>query len=111
MPPSILADHVHARGNSAFSGTYYALLAFVAKATLAIASAISLPALDAAGFKPQTLNSDSALMALSFAYALIPSILKFIAATLLYAFFIRSQSGGNNENTQDYGNRSRSIYA
>ncbi len=111
LPPSILADHVHARGNIAFSGTYYALLAFIAKASLAIASAISLPALDARGFKPQSLNSDSSLMALSFAYALIPSIIKFIAATLLYTFFIRSQSGGNNENTQDYGNRSRSLYA
>lgn len=93
LPPSILADHIHARGNLAFSATHYALLAFFAKASLALASAIALPALDIAGFKPRSANSADALMALSISYALIPCVLKLAATGLLYNFFIRPQSG------------------
>lgn len=90
LPPSILADHIHERGNSAFSGTHYAFLAFITKASLALASAIVLPTLDLAGFKPQTVNSEQALRVLSVSYALIPCVLKLAAAGLLYYFFIRS---------------------
>lgn len=111
LPPSILADHIHARGNTAYSGTYYALLAFVAKASLALASAIALPVLDMAGFKPQAANSEQALTTLSAAYALIPCVLKLISAGLLYRFFIRSQSGGNHENLQNHGNHRSSHHA
>jgi Na+/melibiose symporter-like transporter len=87
LPPSILADHIHARGNTAFSGTYYACLAFIGKASLALASAIVLPVLDASGFKPQAVNSSEALLALSTTYALIPCFLKLMAAYLLYTFY------------------------
>lgn len=93
LPPSILADQIHARAKLAFSATHYALLALVAKASLALASAIALPALDIAGFKPRSANSADALMALSISYALIPCALKLAATGLLYKFFIRSQSG------------------
>jgi glycoside/pentoside/hexuronide:cation symporter, GPH family len=98
LPPSILADQIHARGNSAYAGTHYAFLAFIAKACLAVASFVALPVLDAAGFKPNIANSQSALATLSVAYALIPCALKLAAAGSLHLFFIRSQSGGNHEN-------------
>lgn len=111
LPPSILADHIHARSNTAYSGTHYALLAFVAKASLALASAVALPVLDTAGFKPQAPNSQQALMTLSAAYALIPSVLKLISAGLLYGFFIRSQSGGNHAHLQNHGNHRSSHRA
>lgn len=101
LPPSILADHVHAHDNSAFSGTHYACLAFIGKISLALASAVALPVLDLAGFKPQAENSDLALATLSFAYALVPSVLKLAAVVLLYFFFMRSQSGGNHEAVPD----------
>ncbi|HRJ59736.1 MAG TPA: MFS transporter [Azospirillaceae bacterium] len=94
LPPSILADQIHAGRNSAFAGTHYALLAFIAKACLAVASAIALPVLDAAGFAPNAANSASALATLSAAYALIPCALKLAAAASLYIFFIRPQSDG-----------------
>lgn len=111
LPPSILAGHVHARNNRAFSGTHYAYLAFIAKFSLALASAIALPTLDAVGFKPGTQNSADALMTLSIAYALIPCALKLMAAALLYVFFIRFQSGENHENLQNNGNHRSSHHA
>lgn len=111
LPPSILADHIHARANSAYSATHYACLAFIGKISLALASAIALPVLDAAGFKPQAINSEAALATLSAAYALIPCILKFIAAVLLYCLFIRINSGGDNENLQNHGNHRNSHHA
>lgn len=111
LPPSVLADHIHARSNRACSGSHYAFLAFIGKASLALASAIALPILDVSGFKPQTANSDIALATLSAAYALIPCILKLGAAGLLYSFFIRTGSGGNNENFQNHGNNGSSHHA
>ncbi|MDI9349529.1 MAG: MFS transporter [Candidatus Symbiobacter sp.] len=91
LPPSILADEVHANKSEIYAATHYALLAFMAKAALALASAMALPVLDAAGFKPQTANSASALLALSTAYALIPCGLKLLAAMMIYFFSIRKQ--------------------
>lgn len=104
LPPSILADHIHARGNTAYSGMHYALFAFVAKASLALASAIALPVLDMAGFKPQAANSEQALMTLSATYAVLPCVLKLTSTGLLYGFFIRSQSGGKHAYLQNHGN-------
>lgn len=111
LPPSILADHVHARGNTAFAGTFYAFLAFVAKASLALASAIALPALDYAGFMPQAQNAPEILNVLSMAYALIPCVLKLMAAGLLYFFFMRSDPGGNNEITANHSDDRSSHHA
>lgn len=111
LPPSILADHIHAHANRNCSGSHYAFLAFISKASLALASAIALPILDVAGFKPQAVNSEAALATLSAAYALVPCVLKAGAAGLLYAFFIRSGSGGNNENIQNHGHNRSSHHA
>jgi Na+/melibiose symporter-like transporter len=111
LPPSILADDIHARGNERFSGTHYAGLAFIAKAALALASAIAFPVLDAAGFKPQTANPENALLALSMAYALIPCALKLVAAGLIYFFFTRSHSGGNDETIENTGSTRGNYYA
>lgn len=97
LPPSILSDHIHQIDNSLYAGTHYAFLTFIAKITLALASAIALPLLDTAGFKPHVINSQTALMTLSMTYALIPCVLKLIATGLLYCFFIQSDLGVNNE--------------
>ncbi|MBM3610718.1 MAG: MFS transporter [Alphaproteobacteria bacterium] len=110
LPPSILSDHIHGTGNKAFSGTYYAFLPFISKASLALASAIALPTLEVAGFKPQTINSDPALIALSVTYAIIPCLLKIMATGLLYGFFIRFNIGENNEGIQNHSNTRSSNY-
>ncbi|HWV14501.1 MAG TPA: MFS transporter [Cellvibrio sp.] len=109
LPPSILSDHIHKRDNHIYSGSHYSFLALIGKVSLALASVIALPVLDAAGFKPQAVNSQGALATLSTVYALIPCLLKLVAAVFLYVFFIRS-SGGNNENFQDHGNHRSSNH-
>jgi GPH family glycoside/pentoside/hexuronide:cation symporter len=111
LPPSILADQIHARGKQNYSGTYYASMAFVTKLSLALASALVLPGLDLAGFKPKAANSDQALLALSIAYAFVPFILKLTAAGLLYTLFIRSNTGGNHATLQNGGNYGSSHHA
>ncbi len=111
LPPSILADDIHSNGNSRFSGTQYAILAFLSKASLAVASAIALPMLDWTGFIPQAANSKQALFALSAAYALVPCILKIISAGLLYRLSIQFNSGVLHENIKDYGNHRSSFHA
>ncbi|MFN7834619.1 MAG: MFS transporter [Burkholderiaceae bacterium] len=110
LPPSILADEIHARGHGARAGTYYAFLAFIAKASLALASVIALPLLDAVGFETQAVNSRAALTTLSVAYALIPCALKLMAAGLLYSFFIRSRPERHHENSQNRSNHRSSQH-
>ena len=104
LPPSILADEIHAHGNESFSGTHFAFLAFIAKASLALASAVVFPVLSDAGFRPHNTNTESALLVLSAAYALIPCALKLLAAGLIYFYFTRSHSGGNDETIKNAGN-------
>ncbi len=111
LPPSILADHIHAHGNHHCSGSHYACLAFIAKASLALASVVALPILDIAGFQPQAVNSKLALTTLSITYALIPCILKLAAAGLLYHFFIRVSPGGHLENLHTHSNHGSSHHA
>jgi len=90
LPPSLLSDDIHHHQNHRFSGIHYACLAFMTKASLALASVVALPLLDVAGFKPQAVNTPEALGALSLGYAFIPCLLKLIAAGFLYGFFIRT---------------------
>jgi glycoside/pentoside/hexuronide:cation symporter, GPH family len=110
LPPSILADQIHSHGNTHYSGSHYSLLVFIGKASLALASAIALPVLDVAGFKPQDVNSAVALATLSVTYALAPCVLKLLAAGLLYRFFIRTRSGGNDEKFKNHGNHRNSHH-
>lgn len=97
LPPSILSDKLHAQDKIDVSGVYYAVLAFILKASLALASVIALPLLESFGFKPETINDSSALLALSATYALIPCILKLLSAALIYVFFIHPPTGDKNE--------------
>lgn len=103
LPPSILADHIHAHNNLSFAASHYALLAFIVKASLALASVMVLPVLDWVGFIPRANNSELALTTLSLAYAVLPCLLKLLAAGMLYLFFIKSSSGEKNESLQNGG--------
>ena len=96
LAPSLLSDQIHAYAHHRYSGTYFALLSFTAKAGLALASLTALTFLDYAGFKPQSMNDAQSLLALSTSYALIPCLLKLLAAAFLYLFFIRPPSGGHH---------------
>lgn len=87
LPPAIIADQLHAHNQSEYTASYYAILALIAKAALAAASAATLPALDAFGFVPAAGNDASGLKALSVAYALVPCLLKLASVGMVFFFF------------------------
>ena len=62
----------------------FSLWNFVSKATLAFAAIISLPLLELVGFNSGGSNSENALWALTFGYAILPCILKCISIVLLF---------------------------
>ncbi len=79
--PAIFASRM-ARVAPGASGAF-GLWSFVSKFSLAFAAIALLPALEAAGFRAGTQNSESALWALSLAYGLVPCGLKLLAIGLL----------------------------
>jgi len=100
FPPAILADQLHASKAEQNASTHYATLTLAAKASLALASAVSLPALEAFGFTPNIQNSAAALLGLSISYALVPCLLKIGAALLLWRMLIHSKKGVAHENNK-----------
>jgi Na+/melibiose symporter-like transporter len=86
LPPSILADQLG--GDEDNAATQFSLLTFLTKAGLALASALVLPLLDIAGFRPGEANAPLALFSLSAAYALLPCLVKLLAAALMVRYFI-----------------------
>lgn len=97
LPPSLLADRLHANHSQGHAAIQFSILALIAKACLAVASAIALPLLDSAGFQPKQLNSPDALLNLSIAYAAIPCALKLAAAGCLYLTSTDSNVGAIDE--------------
>ena len=84
LPYSILADRLDETGRRAMAARHFALLAFISKASLALASALCLPFLDLAGFQPAAQNSAAILLVLATAYTLLPCAIKLVSAFLLY---------------------------
>lgn len=104
LPPSILADRV-TKQNTQNEGTqYYALLAFIPKASIALASGGAFLTLEILNFNPGTNNSTQALDGVLILYALVPCCIKLLAAILLwhtlktegenYAYLERSSTHG-----------------
>jgi GPH family glycoside/pentoside/hexuronide:cation symporter len=79
--PAMLSRRLAEAGHSPSHA--FGLWGFVNKFSLALAAGLALPALDAAGFVPGAQNQPEALLALSLAYAGVPSALKAIAAFIL----------------------------
>jgi glycoside/pentoside/hexuronide:cation symporter, GPH family len=98
LPPSILADHISRNESSDSAATQFSLLTLLTKAGLAVGSALALPMLDIAGFRPAQENDVLALFALSAAYALAPCLIKLLAAGLMYRFFIANPEESYHEN-------------
>ena len=67
------------------ASTAFGLWSFAGKLGLALAAFLVLPYLEQSGFTPGTQNSDAALQRLTFAYAILPCILKIIALGLVWA--------------------------
>ncbi|MEM6811128.1 MAG: MFS transporter [Pseudomonadota bacterium] len=93
LPPSILADRVTDQKTETEATQYYALLAFIPKVAIAIASGVSFLILDQLGFVAGNDNSQEALQGLIVLYALIPCVIKLLAAFALCRLI---QKEGNN---------------
>ncbi|QYK42260.1 MAG: MFS transporter [Paracoccaceae bacterium] len=79
--PAIFARHLSARpGGQAMA---FGLWSFASKLALAIAAAVLLPLLGAAGFQPGPDNAETALTTLVLLYAAVPCALKCAALALL----------------------------
>jgi GPH family glycoside/pentoside/hexuronide:cation symporter len=90
LPPSMLADVIdedQARGLGRNEGAYFGLWNFVTKMNLALAGFASLTVLSALGYVSKAANTPEALTALSATYALLPCLLKAVAAVLLWRSF------------------------
>jgi GPH family glycoside/pentoside/hexuronide:cation symporter len=72
------------------SGIYWGWWNMAAKLNLALAAGLSLPLLSYAGYEPGS-RSDEALRSITYAYCVLPCLLKVVAAMLLYFLFIRKK--------------------
>jgi GPH family glycoside/pentoside/hexuronide:cation symporter len=87
LPPSILADVIdddERRGLGRSEGAYFGLWNLITKMNLALAAGLSLPLLGAFGYAPKAANSADSLLVLSAVYALLPCVLKALAAIALW---------------------------
>ncbi|MFK7866716.1 MAG: MFS transporter [Alphaproteobacteria bacterium] len=85
LPPALLADHIDNAQDQAGAARYFAAMAFLTKTAFALATGIALPVLGLLGYDPAAV-SKAANLPLSYAYALIPSMLKLMVALLLWRF-------------------------
>lgn len=83
MPPALLTQLIQQENEQAHSGTYFSVMAFLLKVSLALAAAFALPFLEASGFKTGMPNTAHALQSLSIAYALVPCLIKAATSFLL----------------------------
>jgi GPH family glycoside/pentoside/hexuronide:cation symporter len=102
LPPSIMADRINKQKTENEATQYYAVLAFIPKMAIALASGGSFIILDELGFIPGVPNEASSLNGLIGLYALLPCLIKLVAAGLLW---ITIKQEGEND---DYIERSAS---
>ncbi len=87
LPPAMQADVVdldRLRTGQDRTGVFFALWSMANKLALAAAVAIAFPLLEAFGFRTDHVNDVTAVAALAMIYALLPTVLKLIAITLVW---------------------------
>jgi len=82
LPPALLADQL-ARRAEGRAGACFGWWAFVTKANLALAAGLALPLLGFLGYAPGARDA-GATAALSAVYAVVPLVLKLMAAAALW---------------------------
>jgi glycoside/pentoside/hexuronide:cation symporter, GPH family len=84
LPPALLADAIAKQRAQAQTGSYFGIWAFVTKANLALAAGVALPAVSYLGYKVG--DSGSNVLALTYAYTILPCALKLCALALLWKY-------------------------
>jgi len=87
LPPSMLADVIDVderAGKGRNEGAYFGLWNLVTKGNLALAAGVALPLLGWLGYAPKDAHTAEVLTALAAVYALLPCMLKAVAAFLLW---------------------------
>lgn len=91
LPGALLARLIEKQGaQGSHDGTYLGWWNLATKLNLAIAAGAALPLLQWLGYAPGS-QDEQALQHLALAYALVPCMLKLLAAALLYALVIRKE--------------------
>ena len=89
LPSALLAGVIAAEGDSGqHDGAYFGWWNFATKLNLALAAGLALPLLGWLGYTPGT-RSDDGLQTLGLAYAVLPCVLKLMAAAALYLLILR----------------------
>ncbi len=84
LPGALLAGMIMRQGDSGqHEGAYFGWWNLASKLNLALAAGLALPLLDLLGYQPGT-TSPAGLQALTFSYAVLPCVLKLVAAGVLY---------------------------
>ena len=92
VPSALLAGVIAQSGDSGRAeGAYFGWWNFATKLNLALAAGLALPLLAMAGYVPGT-RDPQALWALTAAYAVLPCLLKLLAALALYVLLIKPQA-------------------
>lgn len=92
LPGALLAGLIAERGDRGLrEGAYFGWWNLASKLNLALAAGLALPLLDLLGYRPGT-SSPEGLQALTLAYAVLPCLLKLIAAAGLYLAFVRAHT-------------------
>lgn len=113
LPPAILSDLIDEKKDTAQTGFYFSAQAFILKSTFAAGSGLAFLILGFSTFVPAGENTPEALMSLSFAYALLPCLIKIAAALSLYIWMksILNLKGNNNENHKNSTHDRRNKHA
>jgi len=91
LPGALLAGVIQRAGHGQrLEGGYFGWWNFATKLNLALAAGIALPLLGQFGYAPGG-RDEGSLQALTIAYCLLPCLLKFVAAGLLYTCWIRPE--------------------
>jgi Na+/melibiose symporter-like transporter len=93
LPSALLAGVIQARDESGREGAYFGWWNFATKLNLALAAGLALPLLAQLGYEPGTSN-EAGLQALTWVYAILPCVLKSLAAAALYVCLIWHQTLG-----------------
>jgi Na+/melibiose symporter-like transporter len=97
LPPAILSEIIDDQKQNRQTSVYFSIHIFVTKLCLAVGTFTALYIVGVFGFLPNENNSQDALNALVLSYAILPCLIKLVAALLLLMSIISYRKGDINE--------------